>query len=72
VARKNSIERPKPREEPGSERWPVFFWLCRVEVTVHGQDVQTFIDDQQGQMSMYLAYIIDPTSLRIYFNIQLV
>jgi hypothetical protein len=33
VARKNSLERPKPRkkprEEPGYEGWPVFFWLCR-------------------------------------------
>ena len=35
-ARKNSLERPeprkKPREEPGSEGWPVLFWLCRVEI----------------------------------------
>ena len=33
VARKNSLERPKPRkkprEEPGYEGWPVLFWLCR-------------------------------------------
>jgi folate-binding Fe-S cluster repair protein YgfZ len=54
VARKNSRERPKPRkkprQEPGSEGWPVLFSLCQVEIiTVHGQDVQTFIDDQQGQ-----------------------
>ena len=29
--------------------WPVLFWLCRVEIiTVHGHDVQTFIDNQQG------------------------
>ena len=29
----------------------VLFRLCRVEiVTVHGQDVQVFIDDQQGQI----------------------
>jgi hypothetical protein len=52
---KNSLERPeprkKPREEPGSEGCPVLFWLCRREIiTVHGQDVQTFIDDQQGQI----------------------
>jgi hypothetical protein len=51
VARNNSLERQKtrkkPREEPGSERWPVLFWPCRVEIiTVHGQDVQMFIDDQ--------------------------
>jgi hypothetical protein len=36
VARKNSLERPefrkKPREDPGSEGWPVLFWLCRVEI----------------------------------------
>ena len=55
MARENSLERLEPRkksrEEPGSERWPVLFWLCRVEIiTVHGQDVQTFIDDQQGQI----------------------
>jgi hypothetical protein len=54
VARKNSLERQeprkKPREEPGSEGWPVLFWLCLVEIiTEHGQDVQTFIDDQHGQ-----------------------
>ena len=51
---KTPLERPeprkKPREEPGYEGWPVFFWLCRVEIiTEHGQDVQMFIDDQQGQ-----------------------
>ena len=55
MARKNSLERPKPRkkprEEPDSEGWPVLFWLCRVEIiTEHGQDVQMFIDDQQGQI----------------------
>ena len=55
MARKNSLERPaprkKPREEPGYEGWPVLFWLCRVEIeTEHGQDVQMFIDDQQGQI----------------------
>ena len=53
MTRKNSLERQeprkRPREEPGSEGWPGLFWLCRVEIiTVHGQDVQTFIDDQQG------------------------
>ena len=41
VARKNSLERPKPRkksrEDPGSEGWPVLFWLCLVEIIrVHG------------------------------------
>ena len=32
MARKNSLERPKLREEPGYEGWPVLFWLCRVEI----------------------------------------
>uniref|UniRef100_A0A8C7D1T2 Neuronal calcium sensor 1 n=1 Tax=Oncorhynchus kisutch TaxID=8019 RepID=A0A8C7D1T2_ONCKI len=55
VARKNSLERPKPRkkprEEPGYEGWPVLFWLCRVEIiTEHGQDFQMFINDQHGQI----------------------
>ena len=55
MARKNSLEtqelRRKPIEEPGSKGWPVLFWLCRVEIiTVREQDVQTFIDDQQGQI----------------------
>ena len=55
VARKNSLERPKPRkkprEEPGYVGWPVNFWLCRVEIiTKHGQDVQVFINDQHGQI----------------------
>uniref|UniRef100_A0A674E5N1 Chloride voltage-gated channel 2 n=1 Tax=Salmo trutta TaxID=8032 RepID=A0A674E5N1_SALTR len=39
MALKNSLERPEPRkeEEPGSEGWPVLFWLCRVEfIRVHG------------------------------------
>ena len=50
MARKNSLERP---EEPGYEGWPVIFWLCRVEIiTEHGQDVQTFIDDQQGKIKI--------------------
>jgi hypothetical protein len=44
VVRKNSLERlEKPREEPGSEGWPVFFWLCREEIiTEHHQGVETF------------------------------
>ena len=55
MARKNSLERPKPRkkprEEPGYVGLPVLFWLCRVEIiTEHGQDVQMFIDDQQRQI----------------------
>ena len=44
-------KRKKPREEPSSAEWAFLFWLCRVGIiTVHGQDVQTFIDDQQGQI----------------------
>ena len=55
VARKNSLERQKPRkkprEEPGYEGLPVLFCLCRVEIiTEHGQDVQMFIKDQPGQI----------------------
>jgi hypothetical protein len=55
VARKNSLERPKPRkkprEEPGYVGCPVIFWLCRVEIiTEHGQDVQMFINDQHGRI----------------------
>jgi hypothetical protein len=55
VARKNTLEWPKPRnkpkEEPGYVGWPVLFWLCRVEIiTEHGQDVQMFINDQHGQI----------------------
>jgi hypothetical protein len=41
VARKNSLERREtrknPREEPGSEGWPVLYWLRQVEmIRVHG------------------------------------
>ena len=55
VAKKNSLERPKPRkkprEEPGYEGWPIISWLYRVEIiTEHGQDVQMFINDQHGQI----------------------
>jgi hypothetical protein len=64
VARKNSLQRQeprkKPREDPGSEVWPVLFWLCRVEiVTVHGQNVQMFIDDQQGQIIIIITVVIE-------------
>ena len=51
VARKNSLERPKPRKTPGYVGWPVLFWLCRVEIiTEHGQDVQMCINDLQGRI----------------------
>jgi hypothetical protein len=58
VARKNSLERPKPRkkprEEPGYVGWPDLFWLCRVEIiTEHGQDVQMFINDQHGPKALH-------------------
>ena len=48
VARKNLLQRQeprkKPREETGSEGWPVLFWLCWVEmITEHDQDVQMFM-----------------------------
>ena len=43
VARKNSLERSKPRkkprEEPGYEGWPVLIWLCQAEITEHGHNV---------------------------------
>ena len=63
MARKNSLERQEPRkksrEEPGSEGWPVIFLLCRVEIiTEHGQDVQTFIDDQQGQIIIIIITVV--------------
>ena len=63
MARKNSREsqepRKKPREEPGYVGWPVLFWLCRVEIiTVHGQDVQTFIDDQHGQIIIIITVVV--------------
>jgi hypothetical protein len=77
-SRKNSLERleprKKPREEPGSEGWPVF-WLCRVEIIrVHGhkgqivlQDVQTFIDDQQGKTEqvdpVWIPSVTQPTQV---------
>ena len=50
MSTKNSIERPKPREAPGYEGWPVLFWVCRVEITEHGQEVKMFINDQHSQI----------------------
>ena len=47
-------------EEPGSEGWPVLFWQCRVEIiTEHVQDVQMFIDDQQGQMIIIITVVVE-------------
>ena len=76
VARKNSLERQeprkKPREEPGSEGWPVLFWLCRVEILrVHGQDVQTFMYDQQGQIIIITVVIDGATGQHLRGKCQL-
>ena len=70
VARKNSLERlkprKKPREEPGYEGWPVLFWLCRVEIiTEHGQDVQMFIDDQQRQIIIITVVVEGATGVNL-------
>jgi hypothetical protein len=76
VARKNSLERPeprkKPREEPGREGLPVLFWLCRVEIiTEHGQDVQIFIDDQQGQIIIITVVVEIATGQHLRSKCQL-
>ena len=76
MARKNSLERPeprkKPREEPGCEGWPVLFWLCRVEIiTEHGQDVQMFIDDQQGQIIIITVVVEGATGQHLRSKCQL-
>ena len=57
-------------EEPGSEGWPVLFWLCRVKIiTEHGHDgqivlqaVQMFIDDQKQEPSGPVALRPGPRS----------
>jgi hypothetical protein len=76
VARKNSLERQeprkKPRGEPDSEGWPVLFWLCWVEIiTVHGQDVQMFIDDQQGQIIIITVVVGGATGQHLSSKCQL-
>jgi hypothetical protein len=76
VARKNSLERPeprkKPREEPGYEGWPVLFWLCQVEIiTEHGQDVQMFIDDEQGQITIITVVVEGATGQHLRIKCQL-
>jgi hypothetical protein len=76
VARKNSLERPEPRkkpsEEPGYEGWPVLFQLCRVEIiTEHGQDVQMFIDDQQGQIIILTVVVEGATGQHLRSKCQL-
>ena len=65
--------RKKPREEPGSEGWPVLFCLCRVEIiTEHGQDVQTFKDDQQGQIIIITVVVEGATGQHLRSKCQLV
>jgi hypothetical protein len=76
VARKNSLERSEPRkklrEEPSYEGWPVLFWLCRVEIiTKHGQDVQLFIDDQQGQLIIITVVFESATGQPLRIKCQL-
>ena len=68
--KKNLPRRPeprkKPRGEPGSEGWPVLFWLCRVEIiTVHGQYVQTFIGAQQGQIIIITVVVKGATGVNV-------
>ena len=63
VARKNYLERQepskKPREVPGYEGWPVLFWLCQVEIIAeHCQDVQMFLDNQQGKI-IIITVVVD-------------
>jgi hypothetical protein len=76
VARKNSPERPEPRkkpgEEPGYEGWSVLFWLCRLEIiTEHDQDVQIFIDDQQGQIIIITVVVEGATDQHLSSKCQL-
>ena len=69
---KNSLERPEPREEPGYDGWPVLFLLCRVEIiTEHGQDVQMFIDDQQGQIIIITVVVKGVTGQHLRSKCQL-
>ena len=67
MARKNSLERTKPRkkprEEPGYVGWPVVFWLYQVEIiTEHDQDVQMFINYQHGQIIIIIVRTINWSS----------
>ena len=76
MARKNSLERPKPRkkprEEPGYEGWPVLFWLCWMEtITEHGQDVKMFIDDQHGQIIIITVIVEGATGQHLRSKCQL-
>ena len=76
VARENSLGRPeprkKPRDEPGYQGWPILFWLSRVEIiTEHGQDVQMFIDDQQGQIIIITVVVEGAASQHLRSKCQL-
>ena len=76
MARKNSLERKEPRkksrEKPGSEGWPVLFWLCWVEIiTEHDQAVQTFRDDQQGQITIITVVVEGATGQHLRRKCQL-
>ena len=66
VARKNSLEKPesrkKPREEPGYERWPVLFWLCRVEIITE--------DDEQGQIIIITVVVVGATGQHLRSKCQ--
>jgi hypothetical protein len=66
VARKNSLERPEPRKKPREE----LFWLCQVEIiTEHSQDVQMFIDDQQGQI-IIITVVVE--GARVGFSLPII
>ena len=76
MAGENSLDWPeprkKPREEPASEGWQVLFWLCWVEIiTEHGQDVQMFIDDQQGKIIIITVVVEGATGQHLRRKCQL-
>ena len=76
MARKNFLERQEPRkrlrDSPGSEGWPVLFWLCRMEIiTVHSQAVQTFIDDKHGQIIIITAGVEGATGEQVNVSLLL-
>ena len=56
----------------GAYMIPVLFWLCRVEIiTEHGQDVQTFTDDQQGQIIIITVVVEGATGQHLRSKCQL-
>ncbi|CDQ71644.1 unnamed protein product [Oncorhynchus mykiss] len=55
-----------------STGWPVLFLLCRVEIiTEHGQDVQMFIDDHQGQIIIIKVVVEGATGQHLRSKCQL-